>query len=66
MQEENERIINYGNFGESPLGRLQARRLLSDYAYWYQLILRGLIFLIPMAAILVIAIILSILDAQRM
>ena len=48
---------NYANFKESPLARSQARRLLSDYAYWYQLIMRGLIFSIPMAIIFILALI---------
>ena len=48
------------------MDRFQARRLLSDYSYWYCLIIRGLILLIPMVVILGVGIILSILDEQKM
>ena len=39
------------------MARFQARRLLSDYSYWYRLILRGIIYAIPMAIVFVLALI---------
>ena len=67
MKERN--YMNYGIYEKliekSTLAGLQARRLLSDYSYWYHFIVRSIVFAIPMVIIFILVLIFGRIEGDR-